>query len=184
MLIFGVIFATTASKRALLIQLNWVDEFLIYWMVELHMLWHIEWKDDFWIWKDMEQVYIDLFKVMLHICLKWLGYLMNISSEYPVSTPRFEPVISCTQNGSVNQLITVWDINFWAALCINMASFSLHTNSKNVWDSFHGTLYLILQMLNWCIGFLWSELLDCWTMICIYCIRLSGCNVGHESDLS
>jgi len=29
----------------------------------------------------MEQVYIDFFKVMLHICLKWLGYLMNISSE-------------------------------------------------------------------------------------------------------
>jgi hypothetical protein len=30
MLIFGVIFATTASKGALLIQLNWVDEFLMY----------------------------------------------------------------------------------------------------------------------------------------------------------
>jgi len=30
MLIFGVIFATTASKGALLIQLNWVHEFLIY----------------------------------------------------------------------------------------------------------------------------------------------------------
>jgi len=81
MLIFGVIFATIASKGALFMQLNWVHEFLIYWMVELRMLWHIEWKDDFLIWKDMEQVYLDFFKVMLYIFLKWVGYFMNISSE-------------------------------------------------------------------------------------------------------